>query len=50
MVVGIDVYHEKSRNAGSIAGVVSSMNSALSRYYSNVVVQKQVITGLHMRK
>ena len=36
MVVGIDVFHDKSRKSGSIAGVVSSINDSLSRYYSTV--------------
>ena len=41
MVVGIDVFHDKSRKSGSIAGVVASINDSLSRYYSNVAIQKQ---------
>jgi len=41
MVVGIDVFHDKSRKSGSIAGVVSSINDSLSRYYSTVAMQKQ---------
>lgn len=41
MVVGIDVYHDKSRKSGSIAGVVASINDSLSRYYSTVAIQKQ---------
>ena len=41
MVVGIDVFHSKSAKAGSIAGMVSSINDSLSRYYSSVVIQKQ---------
>ena len=41
MVVGIDVYHDKSRKSGSIAGVVSSINDSLSRYYSTVAIQKE---------
>jgi len=41
MVVGIDVYHSKSAKAGSIGGMVSSLNDSLSRYYSAVVLQKQ---------
>jgi len=39
--VGIDVFHSKSAKAGSIAGMVSSINDSLSRYYSSVVIQKQ---------
>lgn len=41
MVVGIDVYHEKNRKSGSIAGIVTSLNDSLSRYYSNVAIQRQ---------
>merc|ERR1712083_419404 len=41
MVVGIDVYHDKSRKSGSIVGVVASINDSLSRYYSTVAIQKQ---------
>jgi len=41
MVVGIDVYHDRSRKTGSIAGVVSSINDNLSRYFSTVAIQKQ---------
>ena len=40
MVVGIDVYHDKTRKAGSFAGVVASMNDAASRYHSTTVEQK----------
>ena len=41
MVVGIDIYHDKSRKSGSIAGVVTSLNDTCSRYFSNTVEQKQ---------
>ncbi len=41
MVCGIDVFHDKSRKSGSIAGMVSSVNDALSRYYTSVKIQKQ---------
>jgi aubergine-like protein len=41
MVVGIDVFHDKSLKSGSIAGIVSSINDSLSRYYSTVAIQKQ---------
>jgi len=40
MVVGIDVFHDKSHKRGSIAGVVASVNQNLSRYYSTVAIQK----------
>ena len=41
MVVGIDVYHDSTRKAGSIAGVVCSMNDACTKYFSLSVEQKQ---------
>jgi len=39
MVVGVDVYHDITRRLPSIAGIVSSTNSAMSRWYSSTVVQ-----------
>lgn len=39
MVVGIDVYHDKTRKSGSVAGVVASLNDSLSRYFSRAVFQ-----------
>ena len=41
MVVGIDVFHEKSRKSGSVAGVVASLNDTHSRFYSCVATQKE---------
>jgi len=41
MVVGIDVYHDKTSGGNSVAGVVTSMNDTLSRYHSVTVIQKQ---------
>jgi len=41
MVVGIDVYHDKSNKSGSVAGVVASLNDSLSRYFSRAVFQGQ---------
>lgn len=41
MVLGIDVFHDKSRKSGSIAGVVASVNDHMSRYYSSVAIQQQ---------
>ena len=41
MVVGIDVYHDKSRKSGSVAGVVASINDPMTRYYSTVAIQRQ---------
>jgi len=40
MVVGIDVFHDKSHKRGSIAGVVASVNKSLSQYFSTVAIQK----------
>lgn len=39
MVVGIDVYHDKTKKSGSVAGVVASLNDSLSRYFSRAVFQ-----------
>merc|ERR1719206_1197021 len=39
MVVGVDVFHDPFRRLPSIAGIVSSTNSAMSRWYSSTVVQ-----------
>ena len=39
MVVGVDVYHDITRRMPSIAGIVSSTNAAMSRWYSSTVVQ-----------
>ena len=40
MVCGIDVFHDKSRKSASISGMVTSMNDALSRYFTTVKIQK----------
>ena len=39
MVLGVDVYHDPSRRGSSIAGVVSSTNMTMSRWYSSTVFQ-----------
>merc|ERR1719494_1283152 len=39
MVVGVDVYHDITRRLPSIAGIVSSTNAGMSRWYSS--------TGVH---
>jgi len=39
MVVGVDVYHDITRRLPSIAGIVSSTNAGMSRWYSSTVVQ-----------
>jgi len=39
MVVGIDVFHQKSQKTGSVAGVVASLNDTHSRFYSCVAQQ-----------
>lgn len=41
MVVGIDVYHDKTSGGKSVAGVITSMNDSLSRYHSKTVIQQQ---------
>ena len=42
MVVGIDVFNDKTRKSGgSLVGVVSTINSTLSRYYSVASAQQQ---------
>ena len=41
MVIGIDVFHEKGRRSGSVAGIVSTLNDNMSRYYSNVAIQRE---------
>ena len=39
MVLGVDVYHDPSRRGSSIAGVVSSTNMTMSKWYSSTVFQ-----------
>ena len=39
MVVGVDVFHDPSRRLPSIAGIVSSTNAAMSRWYSSTCFQ-----------
>jgi len=39
MVVGVDVYHDPSRRNQSIAGIVSSTNASMSRWYSTTCFQ-----------
>lgn len=51
MVVGIDVYHDASRNKRSIAGFVASTNKMCSRWYSKTVLQmpgQELIDGLKL--
>jgi len=40
MVLGVDVYHDISRRGSSIAGVVSSTNMSMSRWYSSTCFQQ----------
>eukprot|EP00092_Neocalanus_flemingeri_P023338 GFUD01025304.1.p1 GENE.GFUD01025304.1~~GFUD01025304.1.p1 ORF type:complete len:970 (+),score=314.12 GFUD01025304.1:89-2998(+) len=40
MVLGVDVYHDPSRRGSSIAGVVSSTNMSMSRWYSSTCFQQ----------
>jgi len=49
MVVGIDVYHDSLNKGTSVAGVISSMNDEMTKYYSRVVFQRshqELIDGL----
>jgi len=39
MVLGVDVFHDPSRRGSSIAGVVSSTNMTMSRWFSSTVFQ-----------
>uniref|UniRef100_A0A8B9FUK3 Piwi-like protein 2 n=1 Tax=Amazona collaria TaxID=241587 RepID=A0A8B9FUK3_9PSIT len=39
MVIGMDVYHNRSRGMRSVVGFVASMNHVLTRWYSRVVFQ-----------
>jgi len=39
MVLGVDVYHDPSRRGSSIAGVVSSTNMTMSKWFSSTVFQ-----------
>lgn len=39
MVVGIDAFHDPARKGKSIAGVVASVNSTFSRWYSKCIIQ-----------
>lgn len=41
MVVGIDVFHAKGHRSGSVSGIVSTVNDNMSRFYSNVAIQKE---------
>merc|ERR1719412_2618667 len=40
MIVGIDVFHDTTKKCGSIAGIVTSLNDATTRYYSGIAEQK----------
>merc|ERR1719430_328526 len=40
MVLGVDVYHDISRRGSRIAGVVSSTNMSMSRWYSSTCFQQ----------
>ena len=39
MVLGVDVFHDPSRKGSSIAGVVSSLNQAMSSWFSQTAFQ-----------
>jgi aubergine-like protein len=52
MVVGIDTYHDSAQKGRSVAAVVSTMNSSLTRYYSRTCFQmtgEELINGLRVR-
>lgn len=49
MVVGIDSYHDSSKKGRSVGGVIASMNTALTRYYSRCTFQhnmQELLDGL----
>ena len=51
MIIGIDVYHDKSQKKQSIAGFVASTNALCTRWYSRVCIQpasQELIDGLKM--
>lgn len=51
MIVGIDVYHDKSQKKRSIAGFVASTNPMCTRWYSRVCIQpvnQELIDGLKL--
>ena len=39
MVVGIDTYHDSAKKGRSVGGMIASLNSALTRYYSRCTFQ-----------
>ena len=39
MIIGVDVYHDPTQRGRSVVGVVSSVNQAISRWYSRVFFQ-----------
>lgn len=49
MVVGIDTYHEATQGRRSVGGMVCSVNSSCTRWYSRVCFQQagqELIDGL----
>ncbi|ESO84639.1 hypothetical protein LOTGIDRAFT_131825 [Lottia gigantea] len=49
MVIGIDTYHDSSQKGKSVGGVIASLNTNLTRFYSTVTHQTQhqeLIDGL----
>jgi hypothetical protein len=40
MIVGIDVYHEKSKQMSSVVGFVASMDRTFTEWYSVAGMQK----------
>lgn len=50
MVIGIDVYHDKSYGNKSIAGFVASTNPSFTRWYSRTAMQEQSQELIHELK
>lgn len=41
VVIGVDVYRNKSGSSGNVAGVVCTLNSTFSKFYSKLVFEKK---------
>ncbi|KAK3581959.1 hypothetical protein CHS0354_023428 [Potamilus streckersoni] len=41
MVIGMDVFHDSTAEGRSVAGIVSSLNPKLTKYYSRVIFQNR---------
>ena len=49
MVVGIDVFHDTTKKCGSIAGIVTSLNDATTRYYSGLIFYVKLKCFLYVK-